>query len=1213
MTSVKELDLSTAPLEGTNLIEASAGTGKTYTISGLFLRLVLEKGLSVDQILVVTFTEAATDELKHRIRSQLRRAINAFTEGFDEDTFLNDLVKKGNNSEVALRHLREALRAFDQAAIFTIHGFCRRMLYENAFESGSLFDTELVADQEELKAEIVYDFWRKHIYEASHLFVHYVFDNKVSPDSLLSLLGNRVTQPHLRIIPRLEISDTSPQEKVFQACFKRVRLAWQSDRSEVESILLTHEGLSRTKYREANVAGWIQSMDDYVASEGKNVALFKGFEKFTSREIEGAAKKNRRPPTHPFFDLCEALKQEHKKLVKAFEQRLLGLKAALFGDVQRELAKRKEEKNIQSFEDLLIRLHRALEEEGGNELAKAIGTRYKAALIDEFQDTDPIQFAIFKKVFGSKNSILFLIGDPKQAIYSFRNADIFAYMDAAASVERRYTLKKNWRSEPDLIAGTNTLFSNTDHPFVYDRIPFQPATAAARKDPELLTMEGKTEPSLQLWFVNASKVTGLDKPMTKSLTRQLIPVAVAAEISRLLHLARRHKILLGGKVLEEGDIAVLVRRNDEARLMQEVLAGLHIPSVLHSTADLFQSHEAQEMERLLAGIVEPNNEKLVKAALATDMIGVRGEGLESLMKDGIVWEQWLVKFREYHDLWNKNGFIQMFRYLLLEEKVMTRLMSLHDGERRNTNVLHLSEVLHEASAERKLGMARLLKWLSEQRDPDAERLEEHQLRLESDENAVKLVTIHKSKGLEYPVVFCPFAWDGSRARKPRDLFTFHNEADHMRLTLDLGSENMDGNRLMAEKEQLAENVRLLYVALTRAKNRCYLVWGRFNEAETSAQAHLFHQRRSLKGRDVLSALEERFTGLSDEGVLAELESIQAKACGSIEVSAMPTEAGKACSPSRGERVTLACREFSGIIDRSWQIASFSSLVTDELHTADLADHDATALPEPHDEKVIEPSTIKEELSGIFAFPRGTKAGTFMHDIFEHLDFSQGDPSQIERLVADKLREYGFEFTWLGTLCHMIQKVLSIPLEPSHETFTLSRIGSKDRLNELEFYFPLKSISPRKLNRVFRKYAGRGLPADFPERIERLHFSPVRGFLKGFMDMVFQFEGRFYLVDWKSNVLGSRVEDYGQESLAETMKQECYILQYHLYAIALNQYLQVRLPGYNYENHFGAVYYIFLRGVDPDWGPGFGIFRDRPSGELISELCASLIDCSVSQG
>jgi len=1213
MTGIQEFGLLHAPLEGTNLIEASAGTGKTYTISGLFLRLVLEKNLSVDQILVVTFTEAATDELKHRIRSQLRRAIQAFSNGSDEESFLNDLVKKARDSKAALRHLKEALRAFDQAAIFTIHGFCRRMLYENAFESSSLFDTELVTDQEDLKAEIVHDFWRRHFYEASHLFIHYALDNKVSPDSLLALLGNQVGQPYLRIIPQLDMPDTSLQEKEFKACFKRTRLAWESDHIEVEDILATHEGLSRAKYRKANVAGWIQSMDAYMASGGRNAALYKGFDKFTTSEIKGAVKKNHRPPVHPFFDLCEELRQKHEDLAGAFRQRLLGLKAALFHDVWRELAKRKEEKNIQSFDDLLLKLHRALEQAGGNQLASAMRARYRAALIDEFQDTDPIQYAIFKKVFGPEDSILFLIGDPKQAIYSFRNADIFAYMDAAASVASRYTLKENWRSEPDLITGINTLFANADHPFVYDTIAFRPATPAARKDPEFLSTDGKPEPTLQLWCLSAQQLTGLDKPMTKTLARKLIPVAVAAEISRLLHLARRSKIRLGERPLEEGDIAVLVRKNVEARLIQEALSGLSIPSVLYSTEDIFHCHEALEMERLLTGIVEPNNEKLLKAALATDMMGVKGEGLERFMKDEAGWEQWLVRFKGYHDLWNKKGFIRMFRYLLLAEKVMPRLMSLYDGERRNTNVLHLSEVLHRASVERNLGMAGLLKWLSEQRDPNAQRLEEHQLRLESDEKAVKLVTIHKSKGLEYPIVFCPFAWDGSRLRKPRDPFTFHDEREHMLLTLDLGSEGMDGNRVLAEKEQLAENLRLLYVALTRARNRCYLVWGRFNEAETSAPAYLFHQPRSWKGRDVLSALGERFRALSDEEVLAELESIQAKADGAIGLSDMPTEAAKACSPARGETMQLVCRKFSGSIDRSWKISSFSSLTTREPHTAGLADHDAMALSEPYDQEVTEGIAIPEEPSGIFAFPGGTRAGILMHDIFEHLDFSQADPSPREQLVADKLRTYGFELQWQETLCHMIDNVLSVSLEPSRDTFTLSRISTGARLNELGFYFPLKSISPKELKDVFRKCGGPEIPGDFPGRIERLHFSPVRGFMKGFMDMVFQFEGRFYLVDWKSNLLGTSVEDYGQEGLAAAMGEAFYILQYHIYAIALNQYLQVRLPGYDYETDFGAVYYIFLRGVDPDRGPGFGIFRDRPSGKLISELSATLIDRDMSEG
>jgi len=593
--------------------------------------------------------------------------------------------------------------------------------------------------------------------------------------------------------------------------------------------------------------------------------------------------------------------------------------------------------------------------------------------------------------------------------------------------------------------------------------------------------------------------------------------------------------------------------------------------------------------------------------VATDMIGLTGEVLDGLMQDKTGWEDWPVRFRGYHDLWNKKGFIQMFRYLLVQERIMPRLMSLANGERRATNVLHLSEVLHQASVEKKLGMAGLLKWLSEQRDPSTPRREEHQLRLESDENAVKLVTIHKSKGLEYPVCFCPFAWDGSQIRKSTDPFMFHNEANHMRLTLDLGSDTMDGNRVLAEKEQLAENLRLLYVALTRAKNRCYLVWGRFNEAETSALAYLFHQPESWNGRDVLTALGERFMGLTDEAVLAELVSIQAKADGTIKLSQMPTKTGKPCAPSRSETMKLVCRRFSGSIDRSWHISSFSSLVTHVPYTADLADHDAMASPVPDDQQMIMGATIQKEPSGIFAFPVGAKAGIFMHDIFEHLDFAQRETFHMEQLVADKLREYGFELTHQGTLCNMIQKVLSVPLETSSETLTLSRIGRRDRLNELEFYFPLKSISPKKLKNVFRRYGGMKIPGDFPERIERLHFSPVRGFLKGFVDMVFQFEGRFYLVDWKSNSLGSRIEDYGQEALAEIMKESFYILQYHIYATALNQYLHVRLPAYNYETHFGGIYYIFLRGVDPDRGPDFGIFRDRPSEKLINELCATLID------
>ncbi len=1207
MTTIKHFDFLNDPLEGTNLTEASAGTGKTYTITGLFLRLILEKNLSVDQILVVTFTQAATEELKDRIRRKLRGAIQAFSGGRTEDALLKNLVKKHIGSRTSLRHLREALRQFDQAAIFTIHGFCRKMLYENALESGSLFDTELVTDQEDLKRGMVDDFWRKHFYNASPLFVQFAISRKVSPQSFLALLGSRVAQPYLRIIPKVQAPDSSLHEKEFQACFRRVRRAWQLNRTEVKRIFTTSESLSRTRYPKTSILGWIQNMDDYMSSDGSSPVLFKGFEKFTSREMKRAVKKNHSFPRRPFFDQCEELKQKHEELVQVFEQRLLGMKGELFDYVQNEYASRKEEKNIQSFDDLLLKLYQALQQRGGEKLARSLRAKYKAALIDEFQDTDPIQYAIFKKVFSGDNSILFLIGDPKQAIYGFRNADIFVYMDAAENVENRYTLGENWRSQPDLIAGMNTIFANTDHPFVYDKIPFQPAAPAVIKDPESFSLNGQSGSPLRLWFLNASKATGLDKPFTKTLARELIPVAVAGEISRLLDLGRRNKALFGKRPLSAGDIAVLVRTNAEARLMQQDLSGLNIPNVLYSTGDLFDSHEALEMDRLLAGIVEPDNKMLLKAALATDMMGVKGEVLDGLVKDETLWEKWHLKFRRYHDLWNKNGFVQMFRYLLIEEKIMPRLMSFNDGERRNTNVLHLSEVVHQASIQKRLGMTGVLKWLSEQRDPNTARLEEHQLRLESDENAVKLVTIHKSKGLEYPIVFCPFVWNGSRVGKPRDPFSFHDETNNMRLTLDIGSANMASNRVFAEKEQLAENVRLLYVALTRARNRCYFVWGRFNEAETSALAYLFHQPQSWEGRDVVSTIGERFKDLSDEDVLRELELIRAKSGGSIGLSEMPTEPGKAYSPYTGEKMKLACRKCSGSIDCSWRISSFSSLVSNQPHGADLADHDATVLPEAYDQDILKESAIEEEPSGVFAFPRGTKAGTFMHDMFEHLDFAQTDKSQMEQVVADKLSEYGFDLTWQETLCRMIEKVLFVPLDPSRQDFTLSRIHNKARLNELEFYFPLKPLSSKKLVNIFAEHVGPGLPAYLPHLIERLEFSPVRGFMKGFIDMVFQFEGRFYLVDWKSNYLGSHVEDYSPEALTTAMARAFYSLQYVIYSVALNQYLHLRLPGYDYETYFGGVYYIFLRGVDPVRGTDYGIFRDRPSAALIKELSESLID------
>jgi exodeoxyribonuclease V beta subunit len=750
------------------------------------------------------------------------------------------------------------------------------------------------------------------------------------------------------------------------------------------------------------------------------------------------------------------------------------------------------------------------------------------------------------------------------------------------------------------------MFSGAHHPFIYDKIPFQRAIAARTKDSEILEIDGKAQPPFQLWFAHAQHVTGKDKPIAKTQARALIASAVGGEISRLLRLGKDNRATLGSRPISPEDIAVLVRRNADARLMKHVLSQRNIPSVLYSTGNLFDTHEALEVERLLASIVEPSNEGLLKTALATDMMGAKGEDLEELMKDETRWEDRVIRHKAYHDLWRKKGFVQMFRRLLFDQNVIARLMALPDGERRATNVLHLSEVLHQASVQRKPGMAGLEKWLAEQRDPNAPRLEEHQLRLESDERSVKLVTIHKAKGLEYPVVFCPFAWDGSKIKNKKEPFTFHHKVDNMQLTLDMGSENMDRHRGWAEKEALAEQLRVLYVALTRARNRCYMIWGRFNEAETSAPAYLFHQPASCRPGDAARATAERFVGLSDEDMLEDLGALTSGARGTISVSAMPTGPNDGFTPSAAKRKVLGCRTFSGHIDRSWRITSFSSLTSRGYHNADLADRDSDIVATTDGQRLDVEPVADAVLWDIFAFPKGTKAGTFVHSIFENLDFAAADPSHVENLVAEKLSEYGYESKWQGVVCRMIRNVLAVPLDSGQGQFNLSSVTRKDRLTELAFYFPLRPTSAEALKRLLAARTTIDPEADRPERMGPLDFSPVKGFMKGYMDTVFRLDNRYYLVDWKTNFLGSQVEDYGPKALAAAMSKGFYVLQYLLYTVALHQYLRLRLPGYSYEKHFGGLYYLFVRGMDPDKGSHFGVFRDRPSEVLIDDLAEALI-------
>jgi exodeoxyribonuclease V beta subunit len=1196
---LRSFDLLNSPLEGANLIEASAGTGKTFAITCLFLRLLLEKRLTVNDILVVTYTVAATEELRDRTRKKIREALEAFSRGDSKDSFLKGLVQKTKDAEDAASLLRAALRDFDEASIFTIHGFCQRTLHESAFESGSLFDTELEPEQETgLMEEIVQDFWRRQFYNAPVDFVSYALSKKMGPAYFLELLKKGMSHLDLKIIPEIKPVGAIKVEPLYKA-YEKMKKAWPMMRAEVEEKL--GDPALYSEYGN-KLSEYLAMMDAYADGGGPVFPLPEKFEKFTTAGLGKKTRKGKNTPRHPFFSLCDEVQKTAETLQRDMDRQILFLKGEIFRTLRDELPARKQSRNIQSFDDLLTRLRHSLEKAGGDELSEKIRKRYKAALIDEFQDTDPGQYAIFQNVFGKGGAILFLIGDPKQAIYSFRGADLFAYMKASGRVDSRYTLTRNWRSEPGLITAVNTVFSNGANPFLYLDIPFENAVPKEGKDHESLKVNGKAEPPFHLWFVDSNEA-GDGGVINKGVAYDLIPKAVAGEISRLILLGRKDKALFGSRPLREADIAVLTRTNNEAQLMQEALSALKIPSVLYSTGNLFDTHEAMEMSRLLEGIANPHDETAIRAALATEMMGVSGETIEELQRDEVGWEAWLGRFREYYEMWGKYGFIRMFRYFLLRETVRSRLLSLPNGERRLTNVLHLSEVLHQAAIEEKLGMIGLLKWLARQRDPGSPRLEEHQLRLESDANAVKIVTIHKSKGLEYPIVFCPFNWAKSK-KDPKEVFTFHDEEDDWRLNLVLDPEGSQ-NRPSVEKEELAENIRLLYVSLTRAKSRCYLVWGRFKDAETSSLSYILHPPGD-SAENVVEETGNHFKELEDDAIRKELETLARKSKGNILLSDMPKTPGKELSPAEKEEEKLAGRDFSGTILRDWQIASFSSLTSGLKEQADsfsyasmdLPDHDQTFLPEA--------PVLEEEPFSIFAFPRGAKAGSLLHEIFQVLDFKEGESSAVKKIVDGKLREYGFEKEWGQTVEKMIGRVLAASLQPGVNGLTLSRAGKKDRLTELEFYFPLQPINPKKLKKIFADYGGPGLPNEFPGRVEELDFSPARGFLKGFIDLVFQFQGRFYIVDWKSNFLGNRVEDYSRERMAREMDECIYLLQSNLYVLALHQYLKKRLPDYRYRDHFGGVFYIFLRGVDPQAGDEFGIYRDFPGEELVEALSKNLI-------
>jgi len=1171
---------------GTNLIEASAGTGKTFTIAGLFLRLILERDLSVNQILVVTYTVAATEELRNRVRQMLARAREAFNGGASDDAFLRELLKQhASRAKDLAARLTLALDGFDEAPIYTIHGFCQRVLKDRAFETGSLFDTELITDPMPLLRQLVEDYWRKHFYRADRLPVVFALKNGLSPERLLPLVRECLPHPSLKLLPEPEALTLASLAAELEKVFNSLRQNWRKEKDGIRSHFGSGAKWANLPYKnDEKMADAFGKVEHCLGAQEFPPSALGGLETFRRSKIAaGTYKKAKSPaPQHRFFDLCE-------ELAAAEERYVIALKLGALRYVEQELPRRKDELKIQFYDDLLRSVHRALTGEHGQRLSTALRRQYAAALIDEFQDTDPLQYEIFHRVFATSEHYLFLIGDPKQAIYGFRGADIFTYLKASRKAGQVYTLRENWRSESGLVRAVNTMFGESPRPFVFKNIDFYPVEARGEADKHPLKVNGERQPALWFWFWRR---TG--KVINSGESEARLPQVVASEIVSLLN----GPTTRGDRQLVPEDIAVLVPRNRQAELLQKALGRLKVPSVLHTTASLFESREVVEMERVLAAIADPTREPELLAALATDWLGHTGAQLENLVKNEADWQGILERFRGYLDLWLRRGFIQMFRRFMQQEKVRPRLLAFPNGERRLTNLLHLAEVLHQASLEHRLGVAGLLKWIAEQRQAKDQASDEHQLRLETDEKAVKLVTIHKSKGLEYNVVFCPFSWTPASIEHGGEEQVFFHEPAAGELTRDLGSPNCNAHKQLALVEQLAEKARLLYVALTRARHRCYFVWGAFNGAGASAPARLLHPPPSDEP-DAVTAQEQHFKELSDEQLLADLHRLEGQSAGpeggpAIEVQNLPEPTAVTLAASTTAGPALQCRTFTGIIARDWRITSFTSLTANQ--DEERPDYDELGGGAP----------VELPASGIFAFPGGAQPGTCLHKILEQLDFTQWDQPAAQELVRAQLQAHGLpaaEFS--GVIVEMLGRVMTVPLDEKVPGLTLAKITAAQRLQELEFYFPLRKISPETLRPLLGEHRLAGAE-DSTVEPGGVTFTPVQGMLKGFIDLVFEFEGRFCVLDWKSNHLGNRVEDYTAAALADEVRRRHYSFQYQLYTAALDRYLRLRLPGYSYEKHFGGVYYVFLRGVDPA-RPGFGIHRDRPNESFVGKLNALLSD------
>ena len=1165
MTDTAEsLDPLRLPLIGERLIEASAGTGKTFTIAALYLRLLLGLGgeaaypraISVEELLVVTFTEAATEELRGRIRSNIHELRIACLRGESDNPLYSALLAEIDDKDDAAKTLLLAERQMDEAAVFTIHGFCQRMLSLNAFESGMLFEQQLIEDESRLRYQACADFWRRHCYPLTRDIAAVIHDVWKGPRDLLKSLDRWLQgeAPQLKSPPAPNETLAERHQQII-ARIDSLKQQWREQVGEIEGVL-ENSGLDRRKFNRGNQGKWMEKVNAWAQEETLSYQLPDALEKFAQSFLLERTKAGGEPPVHPLFSAVESL------LASSLTLTDLVLARAMV-EIRDAVAREKRRRGELGFDDMLSRLDEALRGDSGEALASAIRQRFPVAMIDEFQDTDPQQYRIFRRIWRQRpETALLLIGDPKQAIYAFRGADIFTYMKARGDVAAHYTLDTNWRSSPGMVGSVNRLFSLSDNPFMFHEIPFLPVKAAAKNKGLRFTVDAADVPAMNVWLMPGDTVGSGDY---QTFMAQLC----ATQIRDWLSAGQRGRALLWrgetSRPVQASDITVLVRNRLEAAQVREALQTLGIPSVYLSNRDsVFETLEAQELLWLLQAVLAPERENTLRSALATSMFGLTALDIENLNQDEQAWDALVEEFSEYRQIWRQRGVMPMLRALMTARHIAENLLATRGGERRLTDILHISELLQEAASQLESEHA-LVRWLAQHiAEPDSNAASQ-QMRLESDKHLVQIVTIHKSKGLEYPLVWLPFI---ARFRKQDQ--AFYHDRETFAAVLDLGQD--EASLELAEAERLAEDLRLLYVALTRAVWHCSLGVAPLSSRKSgNSDFHLSALGRLLQAGEAMDAagLAARLADFCHGDIALQRPG---------ELDLTPWQAPAATIPR------LSARELQRRIADDWRVTSYSGLQQHGFSGGqDLLprlDVDAAGVGEVVEEPQLTPHQ----------FPRGAAPGTFLHSLFEELDFTQPVP---EGWMAEKLQLSGFDAQWAPVLTDWLGGVLKTRL-PGPD-IALNQLAARDKQVEMAFYLPIAQLlTAERLDALIRQYDP--LSADTPP----LDFRQVRGMLKGFIDLVFRHEGRYYLLDYKSNWLGEDREAYTRPAMEQAMRAHRYDLQYQLYSLALHRYLRHRLADYDYDRHFGGVIYLFLRGMDGQEG-GQGIFTTRPVRPLIDGL------------